>query len=65
MKSTDILLAVVFLMQQHLSFKCWPAESTETADFAIASDYTVTGNNQGQWIFGKCVTDGPNSGGPV
>ncbi len=40
-------------------FECGAARGTETADFAVAADYTVAGDNQRQWITGHHDPDGP------
>jgi hypothetical protein len=52
-------------MEQHPFFKFGPAGGAEAAYFAIATDYAVAGDNQGQRIFGKCATYGPGSSGPA
>lgn len=47
------------LKLNHLSFECYSSGGGEAAEFAIASDYTVAGDNQRQWIFGKSAADCP------
>jgi len=44
-------------------FERYSSGSGEAADFAVAADYTVAGDNQRQGIFGKGAADGPGGVG--
>ena len=46
---------------KHPFFECYSSGCGEAAEFSVASDYTVAGDNQRQWVFGKGGADG--SGG--
>lgn len=53
------MLQGVFFVQEQLFFEVYTAGGGETAEFAVASDYTMAGDNQRQGIFCKCVSNGP------
>ena len=47
------------LKLKHAFFECYSAGSGESAEFTVATDYAVAGDEQRQWIFGKYAADGP------
>ena len=63
-KSSDFGSLEDFLLKlEQPFFEFYSPWCTESADFAVAADYAVAGDNQGQWIFSKCAADGLGSVG--
>ena len=52
-------------MQEQSFFEVYPARGGKAAEFAVATNYTVAGDNQRQRIFRKCISDGPTGFWPV
>jgi hypothetical protein len=51
------------LLEPEESFlECYATGGGETADFAVATDYPVAGDNQWQGVFSQCTGDGPATG---
>ena len=48
---------------KHLLFEEYSTGYGEAPELAIASDYTVAGDNKWKGIFGKCAADGPGGVG--
>ena len=59
-----MLQGEIFVQKKSL-FEFYTTGSGKTAEFAIAADYTVAGDNQRQGIFRKCISDGPTGFWPV
>jgi len=54
-----VLISEGFALKlKHLLFEYYSAGRRETAHFAVAADYAVAGDEQRQWVFGKCAADG-------
>ncbi len=63
LKTADSGLDGGILKFKHPFFESYTAGCGEAAEFAVAADYAMAGDEQRQWIFGKCATNSPGGVG--